>query len=87
MTPAKLETIAFLMWRYCEPRGWDCTARDVGGAIGVSYQTIGHVAKVKGWTTRLRTWRHDVFRPDSSDHNTSTAAALAGIKETAGLDE
>lgn len=87
MTPARFETIAFRMWQYAEPLGWDCTARDVADAIGVTYQSIGHVARMKGWTTKLRAHKQDRYHADANAYSRETAMTFAGIKQSAGLAE
>lgn len=48
------DTIAFLVWRHCEPLGWDCTLRDVADALGVSVGRVRGVAQHRGWLNRFR---------------------------------
>ena len=56
MTP-RTEALAFRIWQYANPRGWDCTAGEVGDAIGSSPMQVGIACSAKGWGTRLRAHR------------------------------
>lgn len=51
---AKREALAFRIWGYCEPKGWDCTASEVAEALGVSWQRVVATLKFKGWARRIR---------------------------------
>jgi hypothetical protein len=53
MTP-RAEALAYRIWCYCEPRGWDCTHREVADALDVPLKRVSHVCTVKGWASRLR---------------------------------
>jgi hypothetical protein len=46
--------LAYRIWAYAEPKGWDCTAREIAEALGVSRETVGGICQRKGWTQRLR---------------------------------
>jgi hypothetical protein len=50
MTP-RAEALAFRIWAYASPRGWDCTAGEIADAIGIDYRAIGRVCAAKGWGT------------------------------------
>lgn len=53
MTP-KNEALAFRIWQYCTPIGWDCTSVEVAHAIDVSHIRVCEILNTKKWTTRLR---------------------------------
>lgn len=53
MTP-KTAALAYRIWAYANPRGWDCTMAEVADHIGVSPQTVGRIAQVKHWSSRFR---------------------------------
>lgn len=48
------EALAFRIWAYATPREWNCTAGEIGEALGVSGRTIGQICAVKNWNRRLR---------------------------------
>ena len=58
MTP-RGHTIAYQIWAYANPRGWDCTIAECAEAIGVKSQSVGSVANWKGWIDRFRVGRND----------------------------
>lgn len=53
MTP-KTAALAYQIWAYANPRGWDCTVREVADHLGISAQTVGIVAQHRDWTGRFR---------------------------------
>jgi len=53
MTPRQ-EAIAFMIWAYCDPLGWDTTIADAAEHLGVNQQQVIGVARVKGWIDRFR---------------------------------
>ena len=58
MSPQQM-ALAFRIWQYAEPLGWDCTAGEIAEAIGSTPQAVAHICKAKDWTTRIRktAWR------------------------------
>jgi hypothetical protein len=48
------EALAYRIWAYCEPRGWDVTRSEIAEALGESWHRINRVTVVKGWNRRLR---------------------------------
>lgn len=48
------EALAFRIWAYAEPFGWNVTASQIADALGVSYQRIAGICRRKGWLGRLR---------------------------------
>jgi hypothetical protein len=62
MTP-RSEALAFRIWAYCEPRGWDVTSPEIAEALGEPMPRVRLVCAMKGWTIRLRaSQRHDMDR-------------------------
>ena len=53
MTP-KQNALAFRIWQYAEPLGWDCTAAEIADAVRSTPQAVWIVCKAKGWGTRVR---------------------------------
>ena len=53
MSP-KAQAIAYRLWAYATPRGWDCTVTEAADALGVTRQAIAAVARCKGWGERFR---------------------------------
>ena len=57
--PAHFEALAFRVWAYAHPRGWDCTAGEVADALGVSNQAVRGVVVRKHWLGRFRVTTFD----------------------------
>ena len=52
---AHTQTIAFRLWAYATPRGWDCTVTEAADALDVSLRALMGAIRVKGWGERFRT--------------------------------
>lgn len=61
MTP-KSEALAFRIWAFCEPQGWNVTPGEIAEAVGATTQRIGRVLAAKGWTDRVRSDAKDRFQ-------------------------
>lgn len=48
------EAIAFRIWQFAEPLGWDCTRAEIASALGLTLGTIHIICAKKGWSGRLR---------------------------------
>jgi hypothetical protein len=53
MTP-RGEALAFRIWQWANPRGWDCTTTEVADAIRSTPAAVGRIGYLKGWTSRFR---------------------------------
>ena len=53
MTP-RTEAIAYRIWAYCEPRGWDCTLTEIAYELNESVNRIRAVCQQRGWLYRVR---------------------------------
>ena len=53
------EALAYRIWAYANPLGWDCTSGGVADAIGVSMQAVGHIVRLKKWHGRFRATEQD----------------------------
>jgi hypothetical protein len=53
MTP-RAQALAFRIWQYAEPKGWDVSESDISGALGEPAARIRAVIGHKGWGERLR---------------------------------
>lgn len=53
MTP-RTQALAFRIWQYCTPRGWDCTYAEIAEALNVDARAVGAIAQSRGWRNRLR---------------------------------
>ena len=54
MSSPRVEALAYRIWAYAEPMGWNVTSRDIADEVGVSASMIGAICRRKGWTNRLR---------------------------------
>ena len=61
MSNPRTEAMAYRIWGYAAPRGWDCETREVADALGVSPASVGAVARRKGWTNRFRSTEYDAL--------------------------
>jgi hypothetical protein len=50
----RTEVLAFRIWAFAHPRGWDCTLQELSDATGESFARISSVCQVKKWNGRLR---------------------------------
>jgi hypothetical protein len=64
MSP-KAEALAYRIYCYANPKGWDCTMGEVADALGVGVRAISHVAEIKDWSTRFRRAGYGYERPRS----------------------
>jgi hypothetical protein len=51
---ARSDAIAFRIWQYANPIGWDCNLSDVAEALGVTTNTARAIAQWRGWLGRFR---------------------------------
>lgn len=56
---ARVEALAFRIWAYAQPKGWDCLMKDVAEALGVSLANVRAVSTVKDWSGRFRVAKAD----------------------------
>jgi hypothetical protein len=54
MLSPRAEALAFRVWQFAEPLGWDCTVGEIAAAIDVDPRLVGRVCAAKGWASRLR---------------------------------
>lgn len=59
MSP-KSEAIAFRMWAFATPLGWNTTILEVAEHLEVSESTVRIIARTKGWLDRFRKHGRDV---------------------------
>lgn len=52
---AHTEAIAYRIWAYAEPLGWDCTVKEIAEALGVGWRTVANTCRHRNWLQRLRT--------------------------------
>lgn len=83
MANPKSEALAFRIWAYAEPLGWDCTVKDIADELGEGWRRVMNICRHRGWLGRLR---HGHSEQDyysvingkraARDHFTSYADAL-----------
>lgn len=59
MTP-KSEALAYRIWSYANPIGWNATISEVASALGVTPQSAAAVCQHKGWVIRLRVQKENL---------------------------
>ncbi len=50
----KAEALAFRIWAYAEPLGWNCSILEISEALSVSPQRVSGMCQSKNWLQRLR---------------------------------
>jgi len=83
MTP-KSEALAFRVWAYAAPRGWDCTHKEVAEALDASPYTIGNISRWKGWSGRFRIT--DANRSSDRLEQTNSAGFVGSFDGGYGMD-
>ena len=58
MSP-RMEAMAFRIWQYANPRGWDCTVGEIAEALDMHPIPVGRVCAMRGWHVRLRKTQFD----------------------------
>ncbi len=86
MTP-RGHAIAFRVWQYCQPLGWDCTLAEVADALDEPFATVRAVIGVKNWGGRLRMTKTHYHGSGGNDYALSVDAVLHGSGQRAVVDE
>lgn len=50
----KSEALAYRIWAYCEPRGWNVTVKELAEELGTSRLRVTGLLGLKGWGGRIR---------------------------------
>lgn len=53
MTP-RTAALAYRIWAYASPRGWDVTIPEIAEALDVSWRHVSGALQRKGWNSRVR---------------------------------
>lgn len=53
------EALAYRIWAYANPLGWDCTLSELSEALDAKFASVRNVVSMKGWIGRLRSGRVD----------------------------
>ena len=68
MSSPRVEALAYRIWAYAEPMGWNVTSRDIADETGIPWQHVVSIVARRNWTTRLRTQHYgSKYFPHSSD--------------------
>jgi len=59
MKDPKKEALAFRIWAFCEPRGWDVTSAEIGEEFGMTAHHVGAFLRGRGWSNRIRRTHQD----------------------------
>jgi hypothetical protein len=46
--------LAFRIWRYAEPLGWDCTVAEIADDLREPVQRVRAICQHRGWNRKLR---------------------------------
>lgn len=50
----RTEAVAYRIWGYAEPLGWNCTSAQIAEGIGEPIGAVRKVIGLKGWANRVR---------------------------------
>jgi hypothetical protein len=50
----KTEAVAFRIWQYAKPQGWNVTISDIASALDLNRRRVRATLAIKGWSTRVR---------------------------------
>ena len=71
----KSEALAYRIWAFCEPRGWNVTISEVADALNEPTTTVHNIMRHRRWSSRIRVsphtkgpfegrfWRSPVYDP------------------------
>lgn len=84
---ARDEALAFRIWAYCEPLGWDVTSTDIAREMGAPRSKVAAVLARKGWTSRIRSMQssngvhrgHNLYSTDSSLDRVGYCDVILGL--------
>lgn len=54
MDTARSNALAYRIWAYASPSGWDCSVAEIASALQVGTKTVANIAYARGWRNRLR---------------------------------
>ena len=77
MTPRAMR-ISLQIWAYCDPRGWDCSVKEIAEEIGENWQTVNVICRHRGWLRRLRSETPQERALWENDMRIGVDAALEG---------
>ena len=79
------ETLAFRIWSYAGPRGWDLTLQELADGLGETMERVRNTCLLKRWTDRLRVATRDCDGSFASRRSHAGGAYLSdfGVGEIA----
>lgn len=73
------EALAYRIWAYAKPIGWDCTVVEIAEALEEHTSRVSNVCHIKGWLPRLRAGVGEVLRSQRSEGFTG-GLGMAGLE-------
>lgn len=86
----KTEALAYRIWAYAEPRGWDVTSAEIATALSepgrrLTPQKVANLCRVRGWSRRMRVVYCDISgAADLSDSRDLMAEARHHARRLSG---
>lgn len=81
----KTTALAFRIWQYAHPMGWDVTLKETADALGVSWMTVRNVAARRGWANRFRVTSQVHAREGSGGHSSVATRSFDADLEGEGV--
>lgn len=50
----RIETIAFRIWQYADPREWNVTVQEVADALDLPMTAVRNLCAKRNWSNRMR---------------------------------
>lgn len=55
----KTKALAYRIWAFAEPLGWNATVREIADHLDVSIQAVINALRYQGWSDRVRVQRKE----------------------------
>lgn len=60
----KQKALAFRIWAYAKPRGWNCTIAEIADALDVAIQPVINALRYEGWMPRIPKTQTSMMQSD-----------------------
>lgn len=57
-----IEALAYRLWGWAQPRGWNCSLMEAAEALDEPVVKVARVAALKGWKSRFRATEREIRR-------------------------
>lgn len=79
--PPRSEALAYRIWAYANPLGWDCTLSELSEALDAKFASVRVVVSMKGWAGRIRSTGLDFKATKAGAYSGSLDGAYEAAKK------